>query len=97
MKTILASCLILFAFACAPIQPQPTPAFTCATACAHGTALDCDWARWNPEAGSCVSQCFDWVDTWGYDMQCMTTAATCEAAEGCQGHTYGVHRLSPKK
>jgi len=82
MKTILAA--LLLTLGCATVQPTPAPGYTCATACARGTALDCDWARWNPIAGSCAAQCVDWEQTWGYDLKCMSLAATCAAAENCQ-------------
>ena len=93
MRALLAVLLL----SCATVTPAPTPApaYDCATTCQHGEALACDWVRWNPQAGSCVAQCQDWL-TWGYNMQCMTTATTCEAAERCQSPVYGAHRLSKK-
>ena len=97
MKLLLTMCLLSLILGCGTVQPSPTPAFTCATACAHGAVLGCDWAIWIPTVGPCETQCVDWVATWGYDMQCMTTVATCAEAEGCQGHAYGLHRLAPKR
>jgi hypothetical protein len=94
MRRLLTLCCLL-ALSCATVPPTPDT-YTCATACARGAELDCDWARWNPDVGNCASQCVDWRDTWGYDVACMSKVATCEAAEHCQGHTYGVHRLSKK-
>ena len=96
MRRLLMLCCLL-TLSCATVPPTPTPAYTCATACAHGAVLDCDWARWNPLEGSCAAQCADWRDTWGYNMQCMTTATTCEAAERCQSPVYGAHRLTRTK
>ena len=96
MRYLLAVGLLWMA--CAAPKPLPTPTgYTCATACARGTVLDCDWARWNPLAGSCAAQCVDWEQTWGYDLKCMSTVATCEAAEKCQSPVYGAHRLTPRK
>ena len=98
MRYLLAVGLLWMA--CAAPKPSPTPAptgYTCATACARGTVLDCDWAAWNPLAGSCAAQCVDWEQMWGYDLRCMSTVATCEAAEKCQNPVYGAHRLTPRK
>ena len=95
MRRLLTLCCLL-TLSCATVPPIPDT-YTCATACARGAALDCDWARWNPLEGSCAAQCADWRDTWGYNMQCMTTATTCEAAERCQSPVYGAHRLTRTK
>ena len=74
--------LVLLALACTPIQPQPAPTYDCSTVCAHGQALDCDWARWTP-LSNCITSCAEWRDTFFYDMQCLSTVATCEDAEHC--------------
>ena len=80
MKTLLG--VLLLALGCASIQPQPTPAYDCSTVCAHGRELDCDWARWTP-LSNCLTSCAEWRDTFYYDLKCMSTAATCQAAEKC--------------
>jgi hypothetical protein len=82
MKLLLAT-LLLLSLACAPIQPQPTPAYDCSTVCAHGRELGCDWAQWSP-LSNCLDACSEWRDVFFYNMQCMSTAATCAAAEKCQ-------------
>ena len=81
MKLLLAT-LLLLALACTPIQPQPTPAYDCGTVCAHGRELGCDWAEQNL-LYSCLDQCKWWRDNFFFDMGCMSTAATCAAAEKC--------------
>ena len=81
MKPLLAACLLL-ALSCTPIQPQPTPAYDCGTVCAHGREMGCDWGQ-QTIIYSCLDQCKWWRDNFFFDMGCMSTAATCAAAEKC--------------
>jgi hypothetical protein len=80
MKSLLAT--LLLALACTPIQPQPTPAYDCGTVCAHGRELGCDWGQ-QTIIYSCLSQCAWLRDNFFYSMECMSTIATCAAAEAC--------------
>ncbi|HJX54580.1 MAG TPA: hypothetical protein VJ801_17570 [Polyangia bacterium] len=80
MKTLLG--ILSLALACTPIQPQPTPAYDCGTVCAHGRELGCDWGQ-QTIIYSCLSQCAWLRDNFFYSMECMSTIATCAAAEAC--------------
>ena len=82
MKTLLTVCILFLALGCGTVQPEPTPAYDCSTVCQHGQELGCPWAQWTPMS-NCLTSCAEWRDTFFYDMQCMSTAATCATAAKC--------------
>jgi hypothetical protein len=80
-------------FGCGHVPPMPPPApmppggATCATACARGRALGCDWAKATPSGVECDAVCtiFEASGTLSYGVECVTNARTCEDAEPCGG------------
>lgn len=67
-----------------PPTPTPVPA-SCATVCANGASMHCNWAEPTPAGAPCVDVCQaaqDFGEKW--NLECRTNAASCAAADGCE-------------
>ena len=63
--------------------PAPAPIATCATACARGTELGCTWATPTPNGTPCADVCAMASRIAPWNVACLTTATSCEAANTC--------------
>jgi hypothetical protein len=59
-------------------KPCPTPAATCATACAQGAKLKCLWATPTPMGASCETVCTNAAATVPWNVKALTSASTCQ-------------------
>ncbi len=86
MRFIVALAL-LASMGCGHLKPIPTPQnTTCAEACEHGAALKCDWAEPTRNGATCLEFCQATLDGGPITLplDCLASAASCEAARGCQ-------------
>jgi hypothetical protein len=86
MKRLLAMFGPLALFGCVtPALVIPTTGATCATACDRARALQCEYAA-DFEGMTCEAVCENTQASkvLRFDLECRSTAATCEAAEKCE-------------
>jgi hypothetical protein len=57
--------------------PCPDPAATCATACAKGLELGCEWAEPTPMDHPCVEVCQNAAETVPWDVATLSKATAC--------------------
>jgi len=82
MKTLLP----LLLCGCATVSPSPTPGeYTCETYCIHATSMNCDFSLDTGGGAGCVAVCENVQATlMKWDLQCRSTAPTCEAINACE-------------
>lgn len=64
---------------CAGPQPVPTPTASCATACANGSKLGCEWAEPTTIDGAlCEDVCITSSKRVPWKVDCLTTTMSCD-------------------
>lgn len=59
---------------------------TCATWCAHATALKCAAAKPTPAGATCETVCGNTATPLKWNLTCRSSAKTCTAADACEKH-----------
>lgn len=77
---------IPLACSCATVTPTPTPGpYTCQTYCARAVEMGCDFAQDTPGGAGCLAVCQNVQSKLiKWDLQCRSTAETCERINACE-------------
>lgn len=80
--------LFLSILGCAGVTPAPTPGpgeYTCETYCAHAKQMGCTFSQDAPGDGAtCTTVCEDATAVVRWDLQCRSTAETCDRINACE-------------
>lgn len=85
--------MALIAMMCTGCAHKPPPPIvppggaTCASACARGEVLGCEWSKPTPNGVPCVDVCesLERSGSVTYGVQCVTMIDECDAANQCGG------------
>lgn len=77
MRWVLLS--LSLACGCATTSP-----YTCQTYCDHAASLSCDFAAPTPRGDRCVDWCSNAQILRPWNLQCKSTADTCEEISRCE-------------